>query len=129
MPQYKERMEPKVLSIRPFIGAKDFAVSRRFYGDLGFTEVVLSSNMSLFKTDQIAFYLQDYYLEDWLNNSMIFLEVANVENYWNKLLALNLPASYPAVKLIPIQSHEWGKECFLHDPSGVLWHFGQFTSH
>jgi hypothetical protein len=30
------------------------------------------------------------------------------------------------VKLIPIRVHDWGKECFLHDPSGVLWHFGEF---
>ncbi|RDC62173.1 VOC family protein [Adhaeribacter pallidiroseus] len=121
-------MEPKALSIRPFIGAKDFAVSRSFYRALGFEEVVLSSNRSLFKIDQMGFYLQDYYVEDWINNSMIFLEVTNVEDYWNKLVLLNLPATYRGVKIMPIQNHDWGQECFLHDPSGVLWHFGQFTS-
>ena len=31
-------MEHKAKSIRPFIGAKDFELSRQFYRDLGFTE-------------------------------------------------------------------------------------------
>ncbi|PZO24508.1 MAG: glyoxalase, partial [Flavobacteriaceae bacterium] len=26
----------------------------------------------------------------------------------------------------PIRNHDWGRECFLHDPSGILWHFGEF---
>jgi len=27
---------------------------------------------------------------------------------------------------IGIGTEYWGKECFLHDPSGILWHFGEF---
>jgi len=57
---------------------------------------------------------------------MIFVEVDNVERYYNELLALNLPAKYPNSKLIPTRHLEWGSECFLHDPSGILWHFGTF---
>lgn len=22
----------------------------------------------------------------------------------------------------------WGRECFVHDPSGILWHFGEFLN-
>ena len=119
-------MEHKASSIRPFIGAKDYELSRRFYNDLGFQEIVLYSNMSLFKTGQIGFYLQDYYVQEWINNSMIFLEGEDVDYYWNQLAALDLPGKYEHVKLIPIRNEDWGRECFLHDPSGVLWHFGQF---
>ena len=43
-------MEHKAKSIRPFVGAKDFELSRRFYKDLGFEENVLFHNMSYFKT-------------------------------------------------------------------------------
>jgi len=57
---------------------------------------------------------------------MIFLEVDDVHRYWNELLALNLTAKYQHVKLTPIRELDWGKECFLHDPSGILWHFGEF---
>ncbi|MXV50702.1 glyoxalase [Pedobacter sp. HMF7647] len=119
-------MNHNAISIRPFIGAKNYEVSRSFYRDLGFEEIVLFHNMSLFKTGNIGFYLQDAYVRDWIDNSMIFLEVDDVERYWAELVALDLPAKYPGVKLVPVQNNDWGRECFVHDPSGVLWHFGQF---
>jgi catechol 2,3-dioxygenase-like lactoylglutathione lyase family enzyme len=120
-------MKHSAKSIRPFIGAKDFELSRRFYRDLGFEEVVLFNDMSLFKTSDLGFYLQAAYVKDWVDNSMIFLEVDDVERYWNELQALDLPAKYQGVRLTPIQNRDWGRECFLHDPSGILWHFGQFN--
>ena len=120
-------MEHKAISIRPFIGAKNFEVSRRFYSELGFHESILSNTMSVFKTAEgLAFYLQDAYVQDWVDNTMIFLEVEDVELYWNELLSLDLTNKYKNVKLTPIRVYDWGKECFLHDPSGILWHFGEF---
>ena len=119
-------MKHKAKSIRPFIGAKNFELSRSFYCDLGFEETVLSNNMSVFKTERLAFYLQDAYIKDWIDNSMIFLEVEDVARYWNELLALDLTSKYKSVKLIPIKEYDWGRECFIHDPSGILWHIGEF---
>ena len=120
-------MHYKVNSIRPFIGAKNFEESRNFYFDLGFDETVLAHNMSYFKTACIGFYLQDAYVKDWIENSMIFLEVDNVEEFWSKLVTLNLTTKYTNVKIVPIKTLDWGKECFIHDPSGILWHIGEFT--
>ena len=119
-------MNHKAKSIRPFIGAKNYEQSRSFYRDLGFKETVISGNMSVFETGSMAFYLQDYYTKEWIENTMIFLEVDDVDRYYKELLALNLPEKYEGVKLTPIRDLDWGKECFLHDPSGVLWHFGEF---
>jgi hypothetical protein len=119
-------MNYNVLSIRPFIGAKDFELSRSFYRDLGFQESILSPAMSLFKTNQIGFYLQNAYNKDWIDNSMIFLEVDDIDRYWKELLNLDLSSRYKEVKLTPIRTYDWGRECFMHDPSGILWHFGQF---
>ena len=120
-------MEHKAISIRPFIGAENFDLSRNFYRDLGFEETVLSSDMSVFKTGALAFYLQDAYVKDWIDNTMVFVEVGDVDKYWNDLQALNLSIKYESVKLTPIRTYDWGRECFLHDPSGILWHFGQFS--
>jgi catechol 2,3-dioxygenase-like lactoylglutathione lyase family enzyme len=120
-------MQHKAISIRPFIGAENFEVSRRFYRDLGFEEVVISHDMSLFKTEGIAFYLQDAYVKDWIDNTMLFMEVDDVDRYWNEMVALNLPSKYKGARLTPIRNYDWGRECFLHDPSGILWHFGQFN--
>jgi hypothetical protein len=121
-------MQHKAKSIRPFIGSENFETSRNFYSDLGFQEVVLAHNMSLFQNDTIGFYLQDAFVKDWIDNTMVFMEVEDVEQFWNNLVALNLTAKYPSAKLIPMKSYDWGKECFLIDPSGILWHFGTFST-
>jgi hypothetical protein len=121
-------MKHNAKSIRPFIGAKDFTISRSFYKDLGFAESILTHNLSYFKTNDIGFYLQDAYVRDWVDNTMIFVEVDDVSRYWNELLALDLTTRYKDVRLVPIRELEWGRECFLHDPSGILWHFGEFRS-
>lgn len=114
-------------SIRTFVGAKDYKKSRQFYQELGFEEVVISENMSLFKVgENMGFYLQDYYVKNWCDNSMVFLEVGDLDACWKELNAKELPLKYKNVRLSEIKNLDWGRECFLHDPSGVLWHFGSF---
>jgi|SRR6185503_422111 len=120
-------MQHKAKSIRPFIGSENFEISRSFYRDLGFEERVLFPNMSLFLADGLGFYLQDGYVKDWVDNSQVFLEVDDVARHYDELLALNLSAKYKGVRLTPIKSYAWGRECFVHDPSGILWHFGEFV--
>jgi catechol 2,3-dioxygenase-like lactoylglutathione lyase family enzyme len=120
-------MEHKAVSIRPFIGAKNFETSRNFYRDLGFKEVILEHNFSYFHTESIGFYLQDAYIKDWIDNTMVFMEVDDVNRYYSALFKLDLPKKYEGVKLVPTRIFPWGKECFLHDPSGILWHFGEFN--
>ena len=112
-------MEHKAKSIRPFIGAKNFDLSRQFYRDLGFQESILSSNMSYFKTEGLGFYLQDAYVKDWIDNSMIFMEVEDVKRFWKELSALELTAKYDSVRLTPIRELPWGRECFLDRKSVV----------
>lgn len=121
-------MNYKAKSIRPFIGAKDFTTSRTFYQELGFEEVIISADMSLFKVNEtIGFYLQDAYVKDWVDNSMVFIEVADVDKCYADLLNRVVPGKYKNVKLSSVKSFDWGRECYLHDPSGILWHFGQFA--
>lgn len=123
-----EDMEYNVKSIRPFIGAKNFKLSGSFYRDLGFTEIGLGPKMSLFQNKAVGFYLQDYFVEDWVGNTMVFLEVERLDEVYHDFLALDLTAKYPGAKLIPIREEDWGREFFLIDPSGILWHFGAFKN-
>ncbi len=113
-------------SIRPFIGAKNYVISQNFYRDLGFKEVVLSSSMSYFDSNGFGFYLQNAFVKDWIDNTMVFMELENVKEFWEELIKLELPSKYETVKIVPVKVLDWGKECFVHDPSGVLWHFGEF---
>lgn len=73
-----------------------------------------------------GFYLQDAYVKDWVDNSMIFLQVDDVERYHEELTKLDLHNKYDKVKLSKIHTNDWGREIFMHDPSGILWHFGEF---
>lgn len=59
---------------------------------------------------------------------MLFMEVGNVDSFWENITALNLPEKYKNVRLVPIKNLDWGRECFVHDPSGILWHFGEFKN-
>jgi hypothetical protein len=120
-------MQLDIISFRPFIGSKDFKTSRAFYAEIGFTEFVIDGKMSVFRRDTFNFYLQDYYREDWVNNTMLFIEVADVDACFEQLKQLNLGEKYPDVRLVPIRREPWGAECFLHDPAGVLLHFGSFN--
>ena len=114
-------------SIRAFMGSKDYKVSRRFYTDLGFEEIVTSERMSYFHIGAFGLYLQDAYVKDWVDNTMIFFEVVDLEGTLKYIQNLKLTEKYERVKLSKIVCNDWGNEFFLHDPSGILWHFGNFN--
>ncbi len=117
----------KTRSIRPFIGAQDFDLSREFYTQLGFDEVPLG-NMSYFHINNgTGFYLQNAYVKDWVDNTMLFLEVEDLDAWLASLQQKQLPVKFPGVRLSGIQVNDWGRELFLHDPSGILWHIGSFA--
>jgi hypothetical protein len=121
-------MENSIKSIRAFIGAKNYKASRNFYLDFGFKESQISADMSYFSQGEFGFYLQDYYAKDWVNNSMLFLEVQDVEAYLQDLQNKKLDSKHKGVRISKISYNAWGKEFFVHDPSGILWHIGSFST-
>ena len=121
-------MKYSAKSIRTFIGAKNYEESRNFYKELGFEEIEIGKDMCFFKVNEnLGFYLQDYYVKRWVDNSMVFLEVDNIEECQKDLLSRGLHNKYKDVRLTEIKNFDWGRELFMHDPSGVLWHFGEFN--
>ncbi|MFT5883875.1 MAG: catechol 2,3-dioxygenase-like lactoylglutathione lyase family enzyme [Arcticibacterium sp.] len=120
-------MTYKAKNIRTFLGSKNFDESRAFYTSLGFEEIVLDPKMSLFKVSEtLSFYLQDYYVKAWIHNLMVFLEVDDVEKCQEELLAKGLHDKYKHVRFTEIKTFDYGRELFMHDPCGILWHFCQF---
>ena len=91
-------MEYNVTSIRAFIGAKDYELSRNFYLDLGFEERITGPKMSYFRLGNFGFYLQDAYVKDWVNNSMLFLEVKDLESHLLRVKSLELENTYKRVR-------------------------------
>jgi len=121
-----KKMNQQLRSIRPFIGARDYELSRSFYSCMGFNESVIDVGMSLFTKDDLGFYLQKAYVKEWIENSMIFMEISDLDLFLKELLTLNLIQKFPTVRISGIKDNDWGREFFVHDPSGILWHFGQF---
>jgi len=121
-------MSFKNKTLRTFIGAKDYEISQSFYRELGYEEIIISETMSLYRIgSKMEFYLQKYYVKEWVDNTMMFVEIDDVEACYESLKSKMLPKKYKGVKLTEIKTLDWGRECFLHDPSGVLWHFGEFN--
>jgi hypothetical protein len=119
-------MKMEAISLRPFIGSKKFDVSRSFYSYLGFRETVISKGFSVFQLDGLSFYLQDAYAKDWIDNTMLFIEIKEVAAWYEWLTQQELDKKFPGVRIMPVKKEEWGQECFVIDPSGVLLHFGCF---
>lgn len=121
-------MKHNIKSVRPFIGSANFEKSRSFYRDFGFDEIVLTPKLSVFKSGDFAFYLQDAYVKDWIDNTMVFMEVADVNSFSSELESLELPAKFEGVRVSPVNREDWGSVLYVHDPCGILWHIGEFSS-
>lgn len=110
-------------AIRTFIGAQNFKESCAFYERLGFSPFAVNDKMIYYSvSDDLGFYLQDYYVKDWVDNSMVFLEVADVDSWHRDLIERNLMGEFDSVRLSDVTEESWGRVVYLHDPSGILWH-------
>jgi hypothetical protein len=113
----------KVLDIKAFVPAKDLALSKRFYLDLGFREVWGDDSACELERDGHSFLLQKFYVEDHSGNFMMSLSVEDADAWWQHLQALNLKDKYDLHMARPPEVQPWGlRVLYLSDPTGVLWH-------
>ena len=110
---------------RPFIPARDFAVSKNFYETLGF-EKLLDGDVAIFRAGSSGFILQRYYHEDLAENFMMQLMVDDLDAWWAHIDGLDLPARFNVPPPRPPAMQPWGlRIAYVVDPSGVLWHIGE----
>jgi hypothetical protein len=113
---------------RPFLPAKNFDVSKRFYEELGFAKL-LDSDVAIFRIGQTSFVLQKYFQKQWAENFMMQLMVDNLDAWWAHIQSLDLPTKFgvPPPKAPALQP--WGlRIAYVIDPSGVLWHVAERRS-
>jgi hypothetical protein len=79
--------------VRPFMPAKDFDVSKRFYEALGF-EKVLDGEVAIFRVGSSGFILQRYFQEDWAGNFMMQLMVDDLDAWWAHIESLDLATTF-----------------------------------
>jgi hypothetical protein len=109
-----------LLTIQPFLPAKDFSISEKFYLDLSFTKVYEDKNLILFKKDHVSFFIQNYYDKHIAENMVFQVYVDDLNEIHNLLISLK--DKYPMIKVSSITTAHYGQTMTLHDPSGVLFH-------
>ena len=110
---------------RPFIPARDFDVSKRFYETLGFDKV-LDGEVAIFNAGSGGFVLQRYYQKEWAENFMMQLMVDDLDAWWTHINALDLPGKFGVQPPKAPAMQSWGLRVgYVFDPSGVLWHVSQ----
>jgi len=114
---------------RPFLPARDFELSKRFYEVLGF-EKLLDGEVAIFAVGTSSFILQNYFEKTWAENFMMQLVVDDLDAWWRHIDQLDLPARFDVPKPKPPAIQPWGLHVvFVIDPSGVLWHIAQRREH
>jgi catechol 2,3-dioxygenase-like lactoylglutathione lyase family enzyme len=110
---------------RPFLPAKDFERSKRFYESLGF-EKVLDGDVAIFRIGAGGFILTRFDQESRVENLMMQLMVDDLDAWWAHISGLDLPSQFgvPPPRAPALQP--WGlRIAYVVDPSGILWHFAQ----
>jgi len=110
---------------RPFLPARDFAMSKRFYDALGF-ERILDGEVAIYRVGRSSFILQNYFQEEWAANTMMQLMVDDLDAWWQRIVALDLPSTFGVAPPKAPAMQPWGlRVAYVVDPSGVLWHVSQ----
>ena len=114
-----------VTEVKAFVPAKDIELSKQFYQDLGFTMASEGGGVAYFHHGHASFLLQDFCVEEHINNFMMHLLVESVDDWYQHIKDVGILEKYQ-VKVEPIELQPWRMRDFvLFDPSGVLWRIAQ----
>jgi hypothetical protein len=69
----------EIRAFRPFLPAKDFATSLRFYKTIGFEAYLLGETLAELNLGTHVFLLQGYYVKEWAENMMMHVLVKDVD--------------------------------------------------
>jgi hypothetical protein len=112
--------------VRPFLPARDFELSKRFYAALGFEILLDIADVAIFRLGSSSFLLQRYFQQQWAENFMMQLMVDDLDAWWAHINALDLPGHFDVPPPRPPALQPWGlRVAYVVDPSGVLWHVAQ----
>ena len=84
----------KAVEIKAFVPARDFALSKQFYEDLGFTIAWADSDLAYLRCGDCSFLLQNFYHPEHAGNFMMHLLVPDVEAWWRHVEQAQLAPKY-----------------------------------
>jgi hypothetical protein len=116
------------VEVKAFVPARDFALSKQFYQDLGFELAWSDDDLAYMRYGNSSFLLQNFYNEVHADNFMMHLLVTDVNAWWHYVQAQGIASKYDT-KTEPPEDRPWGiRDFVLVDPTGVLWRIGQNIS-
>ena len=119
---------PSIQAFRPFLPAKEFETSLRFYKALGFDAHPLGKTLAELSLGAHAFLLQGYYVKEWAENTVMHVLVTEVDAWWRHFNSLDLAKRFGVAPPVEPRAEPWGLTVvYVFDPSGVLWHFAEPT--
>jgi len=119
----------RISDIRPFIPAQDFALSKDFYVALGFELAYSDANLARLSSGSCSFYLQNYWIKDWADNSMLHITVADAGACHEQVAALLATGRFPGARVAPPKQEPYGaRVTYVWDPTGVLLHLAEWTN-
>ena len=116
-----------VTDVRPFVPAQDFEVSLAFYTALGWSTLWTDGEgLALLSLGGSQMMLQNFYVKDWAENSMLVVEVADARAWYHHVEGVLADRSYGGARVAEPQQQDWGAlVTYVWDPCGVLLHITQ----
>ncbi|MEM9878181.1 MAG: glyoxalase [Pseudomonadota bacterium] len=114
-------------SLKAFIGARDYALSRKFYRALGWQLYDITPDLTDVSLGDHHFLLQRYYEKTWCENTMLFLEVDDAAAWRAHIDAVLAADDYGEARALGPKQDGTSLMTNLIDPSGVLWNIIQFN--
>ncbi len=122
---YAEHLIPSIHMMRPFIPARDYALSFKFYDTLGFHMHPEGDALASCHLGPYGFLLQHFDVKEFCENYMMHMLVTDLDAWWTHIDSLKLTETF-GVRVIPPRQEPWGlRVAYVNDPSDVLWHFAE----
>lgn len=117
-----------VSDVRAFVPSRDFDVSRAFYATLGWTTLWTDDEgLALLELGGHRFMLQNFFVQEWAENFMITVEVANVTDWYDHVVEAIANGEFGDARVAEPKHEDWGATvAYVWDPCGVLLHFTQW---
>lgn len=119
-----------VTDVRPFIPAEDFQQSLAFYTALGWTtHWTDGEGLALLSIGDRQIMLQNYYVKEWAENSMLVVEVPDATAWYEHVTSALAAGNFGNARVTAPEQQDWGAlVTYVWDPCGVLLHFTQHNT-
>ncbi len=115
----------RCIELKPFVPAKDYELSKRFYQDVGFSVGSSDANLTYFHYESVSFLLQNFYVKELADNFMLHLLVEDVDAWRTKIESAGVAGRF-GVSVSLVRQQPWRMRDFVMiDPSGVQWRVAQ----